>query len=56
LVEQKTLNGRICSYFGDTEYDSKRLFEVHRDESQSVTDELLEAGVSARSAGARHDH
>ena len=56
LVEKKILNGRICSYFGKDNHESKGLFELHRDESQAVTDELLEAGVSARSAEARHEH
>jgi hypothetical protein len=56
LVKQTNLNGRICSYFGKDDHESKRFFELHRDESQAVTDELLEAGVSARSAGARHEH
>lgn len=56
LVRQTNLNGRMCSYFGKDDHESKRFFELHRDESQSVTDELVEAGITARSAGAAHEH
>jgi hypothetical protein len=56
LVNDPVLQGRVCSYKGQTEEPKKQFFEAHRDGTQGRTDELLEAGVSAREAAARHEH
>jgi hypothetical protein len=54
--ERDRIAGRICAYKGDREEEKTAFFEAHRDATQDVTNELLEAGASAREAGARHKH
>jgi len=56
LVKEEILNGRLCSYNGATEEEDIKLFEKHRDDTQAVTNEILELGMDAREAAARHHH